>query len=457
MKKNVIAIFDIGKTNKKILLFDENLKLVFNDETKFEEVLDDDGFLGDDIEKLEKWIHTNLKELSSSEKYNIKGINFSTYGASLIYLDKNGDRLTPLYNYLKELPNDISNKIYSENGGILEFSRNTASPALGFLNSGLQIQWLKETKPSIYNKVKTVLHLPQYLSYKFSHKLTSEYTSIGCHTMLWDFDKKEYHSWVKKLEVELPAPIDNSTVFYTEIDGINAKVGIGIHDSSSSLVPYLFSNKEEFILISTGTWCIAMNPFNKEPLTHNQLNNDCLCFLSVRTEQVKSSRFYMGYIHEVNAKIISNYFEKHDDYFKTVKLNSKTLNTLNIKYANDKVFFKKGIPNTFIDETVDLSVFKTYEEAYHQLMKDLTSYSISSIENIIPKNDNTNKIIVTGGFANNEIYIKLLSDYFSMKNIYTSEIDNSSALGAAIVIWDKVYPYSKVKSSLNLKLQKIKV
>ncbi len=29
MKEKVIAIFDIGKTNKKLLLFDYNLKLVF--------------------------------------------------------------------------------------------------------------------------------------------------------------------------------------------------------------------------------------------------------------------------------------------------------------------------------------------------------------------------------------------------------------------------------------------
>ena len=37
MKEKVIAIFDIGKTNKKLLLFDYNLKLVSEEETKFSE------------------------------------------------------------------------------------------------------------------------------------------------------------------------------------------------------------------------------------------------------------------------------------------------------------------------------------------------------------------------------------------------------------------------------------
>ena len=38
MKKNVIAVFDIGKTNKKILLFDESYKVVLVEEQKFNEI-----------------------------------------------------------------------------------------------------------------------------------------------------------------------------------------------------------------------------------------------------------------------------------------------------------------------------------------------------------------------------------------------------------------------------------
>ncbi len=47
--KKVIAIFDIGKTNKKILLFDEKLQVVYQKEHKFPETTDDDRFECDDI------------------------------------------------------------------------------------------------------------------------------------------------------------------------------------------------------------------------------------------------------------------------------------------------------------------------------------------------------------------------------------------------------------------------
>ena len=36
MKQEVIAVFDIGKTNKKILLFDDGMNLVFQEEEKFD-------------------------------------------------------------------------------------------------------------------------------------------------------------------------------------------------------------------------------------------------------------------------------------------------------------------------------------------------------------------------------------------------------------------------------------
>ncbi|MBG7629628.1 MAG: carbohydrate kinase, partial [Bacteroidetes bacterium] len=183
--KKVIAIFDIGKTNKKILLFNEDFEVVFRNSTKFDEILDDDGYPCDDIEAIENWIQNQIKTIQQQGIYNIKAINFSTHGATLVYLNKEGKRITPLYNYLKPL-NDIDfNGFYNQNGGVTEFSRKTASPAYGMLNAGLQIYWLKNKKPHFWKDVASILHYPQYLSYLFTHKITADFTSIGAHTATW--------------------------------------------------------------------------------------------------------------------------------------------------------------------------------------------------------------------------------------------------------------------------------
>jgi len=39
----VIAVFDVGKTNKKLFLFDENYKIVFERTARFLETHDEDG------------------------------------------------------------------------------------------------------------------------------------------------------------------------------------------------------------------------------------------------------------------------------------------------------------------------------------------------------------------------------------------------------------------------------
>jgi sugar (pentulose or hexulose) kinase len=450
MKQKVIAVFDIGKTNKKILLFDQDLKVVFQNEEKFPTVLDDDGFECDDIDLIRKWIVSTMEQLSVSEEYEVCGVNYSTYGASLAHLDDNGNLLTPVYNYLKPMPPEIPQVLYQKYGGQNEFCRKTAGHAMGMLNSGLQILWLKKEKPAVYEKVKHILHFPQYLSFIFTGKVVSEYTSIGCHTAMWDFDNKKYHDWFAGENIVLPEPISNSTVFETEIAGRELLSGIGIHDSSASLAPYFMGTDENFLLVSTGTWCINMNPFNDEPLTAEQLNSDCLCYLSIQQKPVKSSRLFMGHIHDVNVARITSHFGLGKDEFKKVKADESLIATY-LSDRENKVFFREGVPADYVDTTVDLSAFSSFEEAYNRFVYDLTLLCAGSIRLVIPENDEVKKLFVSGGFARNEIFVRLLANFFPDKSVFTSEIDNSTAMGAALVIWDTMDKSEKPKVDLGLK------
>src|ERR1700742_3783322 len=96
----VIAIFDVGKTNKKLFLFDKNYKIVFERSARFLETVDEDGFPCENLESLRQSVFDSLNEVSRLKQFDVKAINFSAYGASFVYLDENGKPLTPLYNYL---------------------------------------------------------------------------------------------------------------------------------------------------------------------------------------------------------------------------------------------------------------------------------------------------------------------------------------------------------------------
>jgi sugar (pentulose or hexulose) kinase len=447
MKKDVIAIFDIGKTNKKLLLFDESFSLLFQNEIVFDEIMDDDGFACEDIDRLLKWINDSILGVVFGNDFEIKAINFSTYGATLVFLDENGNRVAPVYNYLKQMPDGLLDNFYAQQGGIEEFSRKTASPALGMLNSGLQIYWLKNTKPQIWYRVKHILHLPQYISYIHTGKILSDYTSIGCHTALWDFDKMKYHRWLGNEQIDLPAPAANSTVFKKNVNGKWINIGIGIHDSSASLVPYLkAASGNKFILISTGTWAINMNPFSHEPLTADQLKKDCLCYLSIDKQQVKSSRLFLGHIHEINALKLSDHFKCSTDEFKKVKTDEALLKQIMLE--NKSTFFPNGIPDDYVADFEHIEMFESFGNAYHQLMFELAKFETEAIQLVLEKKDKIEDIYITGGFVKNDIFCSVVATLFKDKKVYSAEIYNATALGAAMAISPNV-DMDKVKTNLE--------
>src|SRR4051812_44212546 len=125
-----IAIFDIGKTNKKLFLFDEDYSIIFERTVQFQEIEDEDGFPCEDIAAVSEWIKQSLVEMLSMEGVMVKALNFSTYGASFVHIDAEGNCVTPLYNYLKPFPEHLKKQFYNRYGGEMLFSMHTSSPVL---------------------------------------------------------------------------------------------------------------------------------------------------------------------------------------------------------------------------------------------------------------------------------------------------------------------------------------
>lgn len=437
MKQEVIAIFDIGKTNKKFILFNKKLEILHQEETVFKEIKDEDGYPCDDIVKLVAWIKSTVINMIDKKEYDIKYLNFTTYGASLVYLDDEGLRLTPLYNYLKPMPKEVLEGFYEKHGGKEEFSRRTASPALDMLNSGLQALWLKKKKPEVWAKVKHILHLPQFISYLFTNVKIAGYPSIGCHTVMWDFDNMQYHPWLKKEGIELPEPVPPDAVYRAIIGRKIIKTGVGIHDSSASLVPYFrkFTDRK-FVLVSTGTWAINMNPFSTSTLTADELQKDCLCYLSVYQNQVKSSRLFLGHIHQVNAEMICEAYNVDISVLQSMQMDNTEIKKVLEK--DTMMIFPDGVPADYKASKEVLSSFENEKEAYHQFIYELTKLETEAISLVFDKDDETEDIFVTGGFVKNEIFCTLLATFLPDKKVYRAELYNATALGAAMIIYNDI-------------------
>jgi L-fuculokinase len=319
---------------------------------------------------------------------------------------------------------------------------NTASPPLGNLNSGLQLYFLKHQKPEIFSKIRYSLHLPQYLSSLVTKRSYSDITSIGCHTGLWNFPQNRYHDWLHQEGISSKlAPIyPSDQIIRTDFNKKPLMSGVGLHDSSSALIPYLSNFTEPFVLISTGTWCISLNPFNQSSLTAKELQQDCLCYMEYRGKPIKASRLFAGYEHEQQVKRIAEHFQLQTDYYKKVDFDAALINKLSPGNLHLKSESHQGtdLANSGFAKK-DLSSFDSYEEAYHQLMIDILSQQVHST-NLILNRSNTKKIFVDGGFSNNSIYTSLLAMAFPDIEVYAASISQASALGAAMAIhhyWNK--------------------
>lgn len=444
-------IFDIGKTNKKCFLFDENYRVVYQEVVRIEETKDDDGDPCDDLDAIEKWIKSRFKKILNNRKFKVKAVNFSTYGASLVHVDRKGKPLTPLYNYLKPYPENISELFYEKYGDSTQLAKETASPASGMLNSGLQLFWLKQTRPELYRKIRWSIHFPQYLSYLFTGVPLSDYTSVGCHTGLWDYKKGDYHDWVfgEGLDEKLPPLLFADTAILKNFDGNRIRFGIGIHDSSAALLPYILADQQPFVLISTGTWSVSLNPFNESLLTKKELENDCLNYMQINGKAVKASRLFLGNEYHLQVEKLNTYFGKPAGYHKKIKLDKALFLALK-KESKPRFHFESIRLKRKQPDQTSLESFQTYEAAYHRLMIELVELQTRSTEQTIGSTK-IKRIYIDGGFAENAIFIQLLSGHFSNYTIRTAKSLQGSAFGAAMAVAGKKLKGDFLKKHFGLK------
>jgi sugar (pentulose or hexulose) kinase len=350
----------------------------------------------------------------------------------------------------------------------------------------MQLYWLKHTKPEVFQKVRWSLFLPQYLSWLFTGIAVNDYTSIGCHTMLWDFSKGDYHDWVHEEGIDrvLPPVVASDSAVNVDSFTINGpgksasahpgpkesqplgspppdgragfwgaggsrgkslRVGIGIHDSSAALIPYLRMNKEPFVLISTGTWSVTLNPFSTDPLSDEDLRNDCLNYMRIQGKPVRASRLFLGNEHDLQVARLNHHYSKSPGYHKQVRLDDGIAERLKHDFRHHFKFESIGKDRVQTQAT-SLDGFRSFEEAYHQLMMELVELQVRSTEHALG-NTRVSTVCVDGGFARNDIFMKFLAINFKDLRVVPTNFTSGAALGAAMVISGQIQWLDEVSKS----------
>lgn len=414
----VILVFDIGKTNKKCLVFDANYEVVHAEFFDVPDAKDPAGFPTEDLDALQSALEARLRATLRHPAWELRALNFTTYGATIVNTDAAGRPVHPLWDYLRPYDAAVLQSFDRDHGHHGDVYVQTASPALGNLNTGLQLFLLKKTEATAFAQIARSTWLPQYLSALFTGELHSEYTSIGCHTLCWDFSAGDFAGWTTEEGIDrLFPPLRSATdPLPTSFEGHSLMVGIGMHDSSSALLPYLRSIDKPFMLLSTGSWNICLNPFNEAPLTPAELAADCLCYLTYTGRPVKASRLHAGFRHTEAVEALCRQFDTSKEFF------------WNLTWDPAAQDAHTGAA----DEMADAA------HAYYSFLRKLVDEQLEKIG--LVASDHVRLLYVDGGFSHNAIFMGLLRRGLPGWTIAAAEVGQSTALGAAMVLHEHWNP-----------------
>ena len=467
--QDVSLVFDIGKTNKKLILFDQNLRVVHESSVNIPEISGKNGLIYDDLPHMLQWLDDALQEIGAQTDFAVRAINVTTFGATVVHVHEAGDPATPVYSYLSD-PGEAFHQKYLDHFSELPggFAR-LATPPLGmFLNAAKQLYWLTNEHSGLAANIHQTLFLPQFIIAHLTGKSFSEATSLGCHTGLWDFEQSQLSEpalsaaqWRDKLPDLLPenAVLSLKPAYRQRFHGEqNILVGTGLHDSSSALVPFSRAlSNEHFVLLSTGTWIIAQNPGAEFNLSERDLAEDRLYYLTPQRKPVRAARLFAGREHEVQLERIANYFGRAPEPASTASARAVE--------AFLHGFFAESGERALVPETLhgsgpfpnchsgnwDLSQFESAEEAYARLCLDLaalTSYCIDSVAS-----EETTKVVVDGGFVRNAWFTHLLAMLQAPREVVLTEVPQATAMEAALML--HIHWAGQASAAFSLDLQPI--
>jgi len=262
MHNDALIVLDIGKTNAKLALIDA-AGHVLAEQRRANVVLNDGPYPHLDTEGIWNWMLGVCRGFAQIA--HVSAIVPVTHGATAALVSASGLAL-PVLDYEAQLPGvdyDALRPDFAE----------TFSPSLpAGLNLGRQLAWLAQRFPVEFARTRHILMYPQYWAWRLSGAATSEVTSLGCHTDLWDPLRQDYSSLVDRMGWQaLMPPLarawDSLGSLRPEVasaTGLPASCQVlcGIHDSNASLLRYLSQANisdmaEARTVLSTGTWMIA--------------------------------------------------------------------------------------------------------------------------------------------------------------------------------------------------------
>jgi sugar (pentulose or hexulose) kinase len=299
--KQCTIVFDVGKTNAKLTLWDAAGRQLQRRVRPNDIVARDYRAL--DADGLESWLVATLSEFARNA--DVGAIVPVGHGAAAALVSK-GQLFAPPMDYEEDI-DPLERERYATQRDAFS---PTGSPALPQgLNLGLQLHRLEQLTGPWPDDLH-ILPWPQYWAWRLCGVMATEVTSLGCHSDLWRpleqrySDLARHRGWDRRFAPLRRAdePLGTLSPEWISRTGLprHCVVLCGLHDSNAALLAargHAAIADNDATVLSTGTWFVAMrSPSNDSRVDTAALaeERDCLINVDVHGRPVPSARFMGG-------------------------------------------------------------------------------------------------------------------------------------------------------------------
>ncbi len=259
---STIAVFDVGKTNVKLMAVTADGRLLETLSTP-NPVFPAPPYAHHDLGQLETWLVDNLRDLG--RRHAIEAIVTTGHGSGGVLVGDDGP-LMPMIDYEQAPPPGLD----AEYKRIVGSFRERGSPfMIGTAHLARQMLWLERDWPEVFAQARAYLAHPQYWAWRLSGVMASEVTSLAAQSHLWcSADARPTQlvaarGWGHLMPPFAPAwaalgPLKPAFVERTGL-GAATRVLNGIHDSSANLYHYQAAGLSDMTVVSTGTWIVPIS------------------------------------------------------------------------------------------------------------------------------------------------------------------------------------------------------
>ena len=303
MGEGLLVVLDVGKTMSKLTLWTREGALV-DRQTRQNSRCYDDGQAVLDVHGIEAWLIETLRHFSSLGRVDAIVPVGHGAGAAVIADGR-----------LASVPSDYESPVAPELRAEYDAQRDTfevsGSPALpDGLNLGAQLHRMEATRSGALAGNVQILTWAQYWAWFLSGVASTEISSLGCHTDLWNpIERKPSALAVRRGWARRFAPLRRAGeilgVIRQELVALTClphgvQIYCGLHDSNAALIAARGFSKiahREATVLSTGTWFVAMrSPASGTVVDMSTLPvaRDVLVNVDIRGQAIPSSRFMGG-------------------------------------------------------------------------------------------------------------------------------------------------------------------